>query len=77
MTIPGFRFTPSKHFSLRLQRSVERSCSDISGLLVRPWSPLALMEYPRVFISISLPASKGPWMERISENTGPTALPSL
>ena len=55
----------------------ERSCSHISGLLVRPWSPLALMEIPRVFISIRLPASKGPWMERIAENTGPTALPSL
>ena len=38
----------------------ERSCSHISGLLLRPWSPLALMEYPRVFISIRLPASKAP-----------------
>ena len=30
----------------------ERSCSHISGLLLRPWSPLALMDF-RVFSSQS------------------------
>jgi hypothetical protein len=32
------------------------------------------MEYPRVFISIILSASKGPCAERIAENTGSTVL---
>ncbi len=36
----------------------ERSCSHISGLLVRPWSPPGPDGIPRVFISIRLPASK-------------------
>jgi hypothetical protein len=56
--IYGLLFFASLFFSIAAVS--ERSCSHISGLLMRLLLPLALMEYPRVFISITLPASKAP-----------------
>ena len=39
-----------RNSSVRVQWSVSAVAPHISGLLLRPWSPLGLMEYPRVFV---------------------------